>query len=150
MTRPLLAVVPLSRPGRELAHAASLRRAAFALLERLPIDLTGPRALYLDTAGQRRAARALAEARPDHLLFLQLTFTPPAPTVRIAQAVGAPVLLWGFPDPEGEVSQSSIEGAEAAAGALDRAGITCTCLRARPEDPAASSFIASLLDGGRL
>ena len=145
MTKPRVAMVPLARPGGSLALVKARRRAALAVLDRLDVELAGPRGLLLDAAGMMRAARSLAAFQPEQLVFLQLTFTLPSPTVRLARAVGAPALLWGFPGMEEGSTSNSLRGVEAAAQAMAALAMPCRILRLDPDDPRAAAILGDML-----
>ena len=145
MTKPRVAMVPLARPGGPLALAKARRRAALAVLDRLDVELAGPRGLLLDAAGMMRAARSLAAFRPEQLVLLQLTFTLPSPSVRLARAVGAPVLLWGFPSADPGSPSDSMRGVDATAQAMETAGLPCRRLCLDPDDPRAVAILAGEL-----
>lgn len=147
MNRPRIGLVPLARGSGDLVRAKAHRAAALAVLDRLDIELTGPRGLLLDAAGMMRAARSLAAYAPDRLLLLQLTDTPAPATVRLARAVGSPVVIWGFPG--GATGSASLRAAAHAVAALERAGIACECLRMAGDDPAAAPRLADLLAAGQ-
>ena len=59
-------------------------------------------------------------------------------TVRLARAVGAPVVLWGFPEGRtgSRLRLNSLSGINLAAHALGRTDIRCRYLHAAPDDPA--------------
>lgn len=145
--RQRLAVLPLSRPGVELGVANSRRTAALALLKGLDWELTGPRALYLDDAGLARAARSLSLARPDRLLVLQLGWSEPEATVRLARSVAVPVVLWGFVEhePGAGSDRGSVRAVELAADLLHEAGLVCRCLFAALDAPDTARRLAALL-----
>ena len=145
MSKPRLAMVPLARPGGPLALAKARRRAALAVLDRLDVELAGPRGLLPDAAGMMRAARSLAAFRPEQLVLLQLTFTLPSPSVRLARAVGAPVLLWGFPGTEEDSASDSERGVQAAAQGMAAAAMPCRIIRLDPDDPQAAPILAGML-----
>lgn len=146
MNRPRIGLVPLARASGDLVRAKAHRAAALAVLDRLEIELTGPRGLLLDAAAMMRAARSLAAYAPDRLLLLQLTATPAPATVRLARAVGSPVVIWSFPG--GATVSASWRGATEAAAALERAGIACDHLQMAGDDPAAAERLAELLAAG--
>lgn len=147
MRPPRLAVLPLSWPGAGLGVASSRRKAALALLEGLDWELTGPRALYLDAAGLARAARSLSLSRPDRLLILQLGWSEPEPTVRLARSVAVPIVLWGFPEhaPGAASDRGSARAVELAADLLQAAGLDCRCLLAAADAPDTARRLAALL-----
>jgi hypothetical protein len=138
-------IVPLARPGSVLTRAKANRRAALAVLDRLDAELAGPRGLMLDAAGMMRAARSLASFRPDRLVLLQLAFTLPSPSVRLARAVGAPVLLWGFAGLEEGGPSESLRAVDATAQAMAAAGISCRSLCLDADDPQAADIVSSML-----
>jgi hypothetical protein len=146
---PRIGVVPLVRATFDLDLAEEMRGRAWAALEATGATLTGPRGLVVDTAGAMRAARSLAEAKLDLLLFLQLTFADAALTVRLAHAIETPVVLWGFPEPRtgGRLRLNSLCGINLAAHALGRAEIACRYLYAAPEDPAVAGWLAEFATG---
>ncbi len=146
---PRIGIIPLVRPTFDLGLAEEMRGRAWAALEATGAALTGPRGLMVDTAGAMRAASSLADSRLDLLLFLQLTFTDAALTVRLAHAIGAPVVLWGFPEPRtgGRLRLNSLCGINLAAHALGRAEIACRYLYAAPDEASVADRLAEFVQG---
>lgn len=132
-----LGVVTLASPSFDLALAAVKRQQALATLDRTGYRILGSRGLLLDRAGVLRAAGSLATAKLDLLLLLQLTCTEPAATLRLAWAIGAPVVLWGFPEARtgGPLRLNSLCGITQAAAALHGAGVPFRYLYAAPDEP---------------
>jgi hypothetical protein len=147
---PRIGVIPLARPTFDLGLAEETRDKAWSTLEATGATVTGPRGLLADTAAAMHAAQSLAGARLDLLLFLQLTFTDAAMTVRLARAIGAPVVLWGFPEPRtgGRLRLNSLCGINLAAHALGRTEIACRYVHASPDDPSAGDRLAGFVRGG--
>jgi L-fucose isomerase-like protein len=146
---PRIGVIPLARPTFDLGLAEETRDKAWSTLEATGATVTGPRGLLADTAAAMRAAQSLAGARLDLLLFLQLTFTDAAMTVRLARAIGAPVVLWAFPEPRtgGRLRLNSLCGTNLAAHALGRTEIACRYVHAAPDDPSVGDRLAGFARG---
>ncbi|MFL5335355.1 MAG: L-fucose/L-arabinose isomerase family protein [Geminicoccaceae bacterium] len=146
---PRIGVIPLVRATFDLGLAEEMRGKAWSALEATGYHVTGPRGLLVDTEGAMRAAQSLAGDDLDLLLFLQLTFTDAAMTVRLARAVGAPMVLWAFPEPRtgGRLRLNSLCGINLAAHALARTEIACRYLHAAPDDPAVAERLTSFVAG---
>ena len=144
-----IGIIPLVSPTFDLDLAEEMRGKAWAGLETTGARITGPRGLLVDVAAAMRAAQSLAVARLDLLLFLQLTFTDAAMTVRLARAIGAPVVLWGFPEGRtgGRLRLNALSGINLAAHALGRTEIRCRYVYAAPDDPAVGDRLAEFARG---
>lgn len=147
---PRVAVLPLARPTFDVPHAETVAAAAFATLDRLGLDLVGPRHLLMDAAAVEAALDEVAGGPLDLVLLLQVTFTDAAAAVLAAERLdSAPVALWAFPEPRsgGRLRLNSLCGINLAAHSLGLAGRRCHHLHLAPDDPAAAPRLRSILDG---
>ena len=147
-----LGVLALGRATFDVPFAEAVTAQAFASLDRLGIDVVGPRELLLDADATDRAGAAIAEATIDLLLVLQVTFTDAAAIVRLAQIIDAPLALWAFPEPRngGRLRLNSLCGLNLAAHALGRIGRTPRHLYMQPDAADAETRLRALLEAGPL
>lgn len=149
MSRPLIGIAALARATFDVPFAESVASQAFDLLDSLDVELAGPRQLLFD-AEAARAALADLQTRPlDLLLLLQVTFTDATMTVALAEAVEAPLALWGFPEPRagGRLRLNSLCGVNLAAHALAKRGNSYRYLYCQPDADDAATRLAGLLSG---
>jgi hypothetical protein len=127
---PQVATLALARPTFDVPYAEAVAADAFASLDRLGLNLVGPRHLLMDAAAVEAALGEVAGAGPlDLILLLQVTFTDAGAAVLAAgRADPAPVALWAFPEPRtgGRLRLNSLCGINLAAHALGLAGRRAT------------------------
>jgi L-fucose isomerase-like protein len=150
--RPRIGVVPLARPTFDVPFAEAAAAAAFAALDRLDAEIVGPRSLLFDAAAVEAALPQLTARPLDLLLGLQVTFTDATMTVRLAERVGAPLVLWAFPEARtgGRLRLNSLCGVNLAAHALGRAGHGYGWVHGAPDDAAALEEVRAWAEAGRL
>ncbi len=136
MDRPTIGVVALARSTFDVAYAEQVANAAWETLRELDINLTGSQALLFDAPAVETAITALQNKAIDLLLIMQVTFSDATMTVKLADRVDAPVLLWSFPESRsgGRLRLNSVCGVNLAAHALARAGSTFAFLHRDPSD----------------
>ncbi|MEN0039991.1 MAG: hypothetical protein AAF764_01510 [Pseudomonadota bacterium] len=94
-----IAILPLGRPTFDVEYAREKLAAVLAQLDASSHEIIGPRELLLDGAETLTAIQQAADARPDRLLILQITFTDAVMTVEAANAISAPLAIWAVPEP---------------------------------------------------
>ncbi|HYD98716.1 MAG TPA: fucose isomerase, partial [Alphaproteobacteria bacterium] len=141
--KPRIGVVALARPTFDVPYAEEFARKAFATLDALPVELVGSRELLFDAAAVGNAIPALTAGPLDLLLVLQVTFTDATMTVKLGEAVSAPLLFWSFPEPRsgGRLRLNSLCGINLGAHALGRAGKDYGFVHRAPDDAAAGAEI---------
>jgi hypothetical protein len=148
---PQVATLALARPTFDVPYAEAVAADAFASLDRLGLNLVGPRHLLMDAAAVEAALGEVAGAGPlDLILLLQVTFTDAGAAVLAAgRADPAPVALWAFPEPRtgGRLRLNSLCGINLAAHALGLAGRRCHHLHLPADDPAVGDRLRSILGG---
>jgi hypothetical protein len=146
---PQVATLALARPTFDVPYAEAVAADAFASLDRLGLNLVGPRHLLMDAAAVEAALGEVAGAGPlDLILLLQVTFTDAGAAVLAAgRADPAPVALWAFPEPRtgGRLRLNSLCGINLAAHALGLAGRRCHHLHLPADDPAVGDRLQSIL-----
>ena len=147
-----LALVALARPTFDIDWAAQLTAEVRAQLEAAGFQLVGPRELLTTPSEATRVARELAGESFDLLVVLQATFSDASMVSALAEALDAPLLLWGLPEGHGEGGRlrlNSLCGINLAAYTLTRAGHRYNYLYAVPGDPDAVDRIRTLASAGR-
>ncbi len=137
-------VLPLARATFDVAFAEEMAARAFAALDGAGIETAGPRHLLFDEAATQEALAGLAGERLDAVVVMQVTFTDATPTTAIGAAVGAPLVLWAFPEERtgGRLRLNSFCGINLGAHALAKRGRPYRWLYAPPEDAARVSSAA--------
>jgi len=146
-----IGILPLGRPNFDVAFAEELAEKAYGLLDASGHEIVGPRELLFDAAAAEKALESLAGDPPDLVLLLQVTFTDASMTVRIAEALSAPLAIWAFPEPRtgGRLRLNSFCGLNLAGHALGLSGRTFGYLYAAPDAPGVEASLSELLAGGR-
>ena len=151
MGRLKVGVVYLARRTFDVELAESIAVQVQSLLAELPIECLGSSRLLFD---EEQASKELSNLRAesiDLLLVAQLTFTDATMTVKVAEELKLPLLLWSFPENRtGErLRLNSLCGANLAAHALGKSGIRCDYLYKRADDPAARSDLEAWMRAGQ-
>ncbi|EFL88445.1 L-fucose/L-arabinose isomerase family protein [Ahrensia sp. R2A130] len=94
-----IAILPLGRPTFDVDYAREKLDAVLAQLDSSEHEIIGSRELLLDGEATLTAIRDAADANPDRLLILQITFTDAAMTVEAARNVDSPMAIWAVPEP---------------------------------------------------
>lgn len=133
-------VIALARPTFDMQLAEEMKNKAFAALDAAGIRTVGPRTLATDRDAAADAMREIENTGGiDVLLILQVTFTDASMTADLGRGSGAPVALWGVPEPRvgGRLRLNAYCGINLAAHALGKAGVPYRWLFA---DPAAADI----------
>ena len=119
-----IGVVALARSTFDVPYAEQVANTAWETLQDLDVNLSGSKDLLFDAPAVDAAIAGLQNQSPDLLLVMQVTFSDAAMTVKLADRIDAPVLLWSFPEPRsgGRLRLNSVCGINLAAHALARAG----------------------------
>jgi L-fucose isomerase-like protein len=146
-----ISFIPLARPTFDIPLAREVTATARRLLVEAGFALTGPDDLVLDTAAAAVAADQLAAVEPDLLLIFQATFADSSMVVRLAEATGAPLLLWAIPETPtgGRLRLNSLCGVNLAGHALKLRHRKYAYAYAPPEDTAVLATIHTLAQAGR-
>jgi L-fucose isomerase-like protein len=145
-------LVAIARPTFDVPLAQATADAVLAQLMAAGHAVAGTgRELLMDAAGAARAIGALADRELDLLILLQASFADASMAVDIAQAAGAPVLLWAVPDERdgGRLRLNSLCGSNLAAHALARRNLPYDYVLATCDDPAALAKVEVLARAGR-
>ena len=124
-----IAVLPLARLTFDVPFAEDTCRNAWNLLEQLPLEWSGTRDLLFDAGAVESRLEDMVKDPPDLLLVMQLTFTDATMTVKLAETMDVPMLLWSFPEERtgGRLRLNSLCGINLASHALGKSGIRCKC-----------------------
>ena len=94
-----IAVLPLGRPTFDVEFAEQQLASMLAALRATGRKLIGPECLLMDGDAAEAAIETAAEAEPDLVLVLQVTFTDAAVTARIAERFDTRLAIWAVPEP---------------------------------------------------
>ncbi len=146
-----IGVLPLARPTFDVPYAEEMARGAFASLDATGATIIGDRALLFDAAATEAALARLRDERLDLALILQVTFTDATMTVKIAEALPAPLAIWAFPEPRtgGRLRLNGFCGLNLAGHALGRAGKTFGWLYGPPARASLAGDLRELASGAR-
>ncbi len=144
----VIGILPLARPTFDVALAEEKLAEMLRRLEDAGHRLIGPRTLLFDGPSTEAALAALARARPDQLLILQVTFTDAQAVVAAANRFEGPLSIWAVPEPRlgGRLRLNAFCGLNLASHALARRQRKFSWLYAAPED----ADVAGLLAGNRV
>ena len=119
-----IGVVALARSTFDVPYAEQVARTAWETLQDLDVNLVGSKDLLFDAPAVESAITVLQNQTLDLLLVMQVTFSDAAMTVKLADSIDAPIMLWSFPEPRsgGRLRLNSVCGINLAAHALARAG----------------------------
>mgnify|MGYP000588525176 CR=1 FL=1 len=122
--KPTIGVVALARPTFDVPYAEQVATTAWETLQGIDANIVGSKDLLFDAPAVESAISVLQKQRLDLLLVMQVTFSDATMTVKLADSIDAPVLLWSFPEPRsgGRLRLNSVCGINLAAHALARAG----------------------------
>jgi len=125
-----IGVVALARSTFDVPYAEQMANTAWETLQDLDVNLAGSKDLLFDAPAVESAISKLQKQTLDLLLVMQVTFSDATMTVKLADSIDAPVLLWSFPEPRsgGRLRLNSVCGVNLAAHALARAGKTFSFL----------------------
>jgi L-fucose isomerase-like protein len=144
-----IAVIPLARPTFDVPYAEARWAALSRKLSATGHAILGPEGLLFDAAGVETALDALAGKRIDLVLIAQVTFTDAVMTVKVAERLDAPLLIWAVPEPRagGRLRLNAYCGVNLAAHALGRAGKGLATHYEAPETANVAAVVAAHLDG---
>ena len=144
--------VPLGRPTFDTVLAGEVAAQARRALAAAGCKLVGPEALVMDAAAIQAATDMLRDEPLDLLLVFQATFADSTMVVELAEAIGAPLLLWAVPEARtgGRLRLNSLCGINLGAHSLARAGLRYDYVYAAPEDAAALVKTLTLARAGRV
>ena len=94
-----IGILPLGRPTFDVDYATAILSAMLSDLDRLNLEVVGPRELLIDEVSTREAIATLCSAGIDRLLLLQVTFTDAMLTVEAAAGIDVPLRIWAVPEP---------------------------------------------------
>ena len=143
-----IGVMALARSTFDVPYAEHVANAAWQTLQGLDVNLAGSKDLLFDAPAVETAISALQKQTLDLLLVMQVTFSDATMTVKLADCIDAPVLLWSFPEPRsgGRLRLNSVCGINLAAHALARAGHTFSFLHRDADD---KETLQVILDNAR-
>lgn len=142
--------VSIARPTFDMPLALDTAARARADLERAGFHLVGSTRPVSTPEETAAALQALTEQPIDLLILFQATFADSTMAAQLAEAVGAPLLLWAVPEERtgGRLRLNSLCGVNLAAHALRRAGRRYDYLYAAPGDPTVLQKITPLARAG--
>ena len=143
-----IGVVALARSTFDVPYAEQVASTAWGTLQDLDVNLAGSKDLLFDAPAVESVITALQDQPLDLLLVMQVTFSDAAMTVKLADRIDAPVMLWSFPEPRsgGRLRLNSVCGINLAAHALARAGQSFSFLH---RDADAQAGLQVILDTAR-
>ncbi|MGD8648406.1 MAG: hypothetical protein PVJ77_17845, partial [Desulfobacterales bacterium] len=147
-----IGVVALARPTFDVPYAEQVAATAWETLQGLDVNLAGSKDLLFDAAAVESAISALQKQTLDLLLVMQVTFSDATMTVKLADCIDAPVLLWSFPEPRsgGRLRLNSVCGINLAAHALARAGQTFSFLHRDADEKETLQVILDIARAGKV
>ncbi len=149
MTQSLtLGFLSIARPTFDIPLAQAVTAQARDLLDSAGFTLTGPDALISTLEEARQAAQSLGDI--DLLVLFQATFADSTMAVELAQAIGAPLLMWAIPEAPtgGRLRLNSLCGINLAGHALRRAGYSYKTIYADANDSVVVEKIRSVAQAG--
>ncbi len=147
-----IGILPLGRPTFDVDFAAEKLSAMLSDLDRLGLDVVGPRELLLEGDATREAIAALRSAGIDQLLLLQVTFTDAMLTVEAANSIDAPLHIWAVPEPRtgGRLRLNAFCGLNLASHALGLCGHSFGWIYADPGSADLEDLLAGRLSSRSL
>lgn len=144
-----IGAIAIARDTFDVAFARETVLAAFGALDRLGLEVVGPRVPLLDAEGVGRAAAALGEEPLDALVIMQGTFTDSTMWVAAAAASDARLVLWAFPEERtgGRLRLNSLCGINQAGYTLSQQGRAYDYLYRAPEDAETPGELRAALEG---
>ena len=116
------------------------------------MNIAGSKDLLCDAPAVVSAISALQKQRLDLLLVMQVTFSDATMTVKLADSINAPILLWSFPEPRsgGRLRLNPVCGINLAAHALAGTGHTFSFLHCDTDEKETLQVILDLAKAGNL
>lgn len=148
---PTAVLIPSARPTFDLDAATEKIEAASSLLLDLGADVRRPAGLVMTPDDVDAARDVLAmTAEPDVIIHACASFADAGAALDLYPDLGQPILLWAFREP-GQVGErlhlNSLCGANLAAHALVRAGVTVHFCYGDPDESRVRSIMAAALAG---
>ena len=142
----------LARSTFDVPYAEQVANTAWQTLQGLDVNLAGSKDLLFDASAVESAISALQKQTLDLLLVMQVTFSDATMTVKLADCIDAPVLLWSFPEPRsgGRLRLNSVCGINLAAHALARAGQTFSFLHRDADEKETLQVILDIARAGKV
>jgi L-fucose isomerase-like protein len=139
-------VIPIGRPTFDLELGSAQVVAATSVLHSLGVGSGHDAAIVTDMDGLDQLLDAVAEV-PELVVVLQATFADASLVGRIAGRIGAPLVVWSFPEARtGErLRLNSLCGANLAAYLLRRRGALARFVHVDPTDPNATAVVGDAL-----
>ncbi|MEM7444930.1 MAG: L-fucose/L-arabinose isomerase family protein [Pseudomonadota bacterium] len=146
MARPRIGVAALARATFDVPFAEETAARAFALLDRLDVEIVGSRELLFDAEATQAAIDQFKEEALDVILVLQVTFTDASMTVALANSLDVPVVLWAFPEARngGRLRLNSFCGINLAGHAMSKASVSYGYVYLDPDDNEAEATFANI------
>lgn len=132
-----IAFMPLVRTTFDVPFAKQMIKEARDFLLRAGFELVEPQTIISDQDSAKEAARMLKAHTVDLLLVFQATFADSTLVTILAEAVDAPIYLWGVPEPwtGSRLRLNSLCGINLAAHALTLRGYKFEYGFGLPNDP---------------
>lgn len=147
-----IGVVALARSTFDVPYAKQVANTAWETLQDLNVNLVGSRDLLFDAPAVETAISELQNQTLDLLMVMQVTFSDAAMTVKLADSIDVPLLLWSFPEPRsgGRLRLNSVCGINLAAHALARAGQSFSFLHRDADDKTGLQIILDTARAGHV
>ena len=147
-----IGVVALARPTFDVPYAKQVVTSAWETLQGLVVNIAGSKDLLFDAPAVESVISVLQKQRLDLLVIMQVTFSDATMTVKLADSIDAPVLLWSFPEHRsgGRLRLNSVCGINLAAHALTRAGHTFSFLHRDADEKETLQVILDSAKAGNL
>lgn len=148
--RPRIGIMAVGRETFDVSFAERNLDKAWESVNSLDAEIVGEKKLLFSAEQAREYLRMLAGHELDVLLLIQATFTDAAMTVETARAIGAPLVMWSFPEPRtgGRLRLNSFCGVNLAAHALSRVNLGYAHVHGLPDDQQALVRINALARAG--
>jgi L-fucose isomerase-like protein len=147
----VIGFMPIARTTFDVPLATKMMDQVRKSLIQAGFTLQGPKGLVTGAEEAETAIAALVGKPVDLLLLLQATFADSTLALRMAEKIGAPLLLWALPEKRtgGRLRLNSFCGINLAAHALRRANRPYEYVYAPPGDAEALEKIRLLASAGR-
>ncbi len=138
--------VPIARPTFDVEFAQEMANRAWVALVDAGFEVIGADRLLMSLEEAEATAAALQADSPDLLLIFQASFADSTMTLRLADWVDCPLLIWAVPEERtgGRLRLNSLCGLNLAAHALTRQNQMYDYVYALPENPDAIEKIKTV------